>query len=127
MKQPKWLEREALLLLHGQSLARFGGADGITSEGLLDSALARPINRYNFAEGADLADLAASYAFGLVKNHPFVDGNKRIAFLVCGVFLDINGKTLKASASEAVSAVLALAGGDIGEPEFAVWLRAHLD
>jgi death-on-curing protein len=129
MKEPKWIEKNALLLLHRASLARFGGAEGIRDEGLLDSALARPINRFHYGQSddtpCDLADLAASYAFGLVKNHAFVDGNKRAAFLASGVFLQVNGKKLDASAADAIAAMMALADGSIGEPEFAVWIRSN--
>ncbi len=125
MKEPIWLEREALLLLHGVALARFGGAEGIHDEGLLDSALSRPINLVRYRQANDLADLAASYAFGFAKNHPFVDGNKRMAFLACGVFLDLNGKTLDAEIPDAIAAVTALADGTIGEREFAVWIREN--
>jgi death-on-curing protein len=126
MKEPVWVEKEALVLLHGASLARFGGAEGIRDEGLLDSALARPINQFKYAQGSkppDLAELAAAYAFGLVKNHAFVDGNKRAAFLACGIFLAINGKKFDAPAAETIAAVLALAGGSMGERAFAVWIR----
>jgi death-on-curing protein len=125
MKEPKWVGKEALLFLHGASLARFGGAEGIRDEGLLESALARPINLFRYEPTKDLAELAASYAFGFVKNHPFIDGNKRAAFIACGVFLDINGKKLTADMADAVSAVVALADGTIGEPEFAAWIRVN--
>lgn len=122
MKKPSWVERKRrLLLLHGASLARFGGAEGIREEGLLDSALGQPVNRFNDGksnERRDLADLAASYAFGLVKNHPFVAGNKHAAFLACGIFLTINGKKLDAPAAETVAAVMALTDGSLGEKEF---------
>jgi death-on-curing protein len=125
MKEPIWLDREAMLLLHGVAVARFGGAEGISDEGFLDSALARPINHFRYRQGSDLADLAASYAFGFAKNHPFTDGNKRMAFLACGVFLGLNGKTLDAEIPDAIAAVVALAQGAIGEREFAAWIRAN--
>ncbi|TAL00884.1 MAG: type II toxin-antitoxin system death-on-curing family toxin [Rhodospirillaceae bacterium] len=129
MREPVWIEKEALVLLHGASLARFGGVEGIRDEGLLDAALARPINKFHYAqsdnEPSDLADLAAAYAFGLVKNHPFVDGNKRAAFLACGIFLAVNGKNLDAPAAETVAAVMALADGSVNEREFALWIRRH--
>ncbi len=125
MKEPVWLTRDALLLLHGTSLARFGGAEGIRDEGLIDSALARPVNLYNYGLANDLADLAASYAFGLIKNHAFTDGNKRIAFLACGMFLEKNGTTLLAGSADAISAVMALADETIAEREFAAWIRAN--
>ena len=125
MKAPVWLEKTALLLLQSVSIARFGGAEGVRGEGLVESALARPIDLLRYGEAYDLADLAATYAFGLVKNHAFVDGNKRAAFLACGIFLDINGKSLGAEFADAIAAVTALAGGTIGEHEFAAWIRAN--
>jgi death-on-curing protein len=126
MKEPKWLDKEALMLLHGMSLARFGGAPGIRDEGLLESALIRPINQFDLGSDLDLVDIAAAYAFGLGKNHAFVDGNKRIAFLACGLFLEQNGKRLNAEPLDAIAAVMALAAGDIGEKEFAAWLRGNI-
>ena len=86
MTPPRWVGKEALLVLHEESVARFGGASGLRDEGLLDSALARPRNAYAYDPHRSIAQLAASYAFGLVRNHPFVDGNKRAALLALGVF-----------------------------------------
>jgi death on curing protein len=126
MTEPVWVEKEALLLLHGKSLARFGGLEGVRDEGLLDSALARPLNAFHYDGLRDIAGLAASYAFGLAKNHPFADGNKRAAFMAVGLFLGANGWELDADPAEAIRAVLALAGGEIGEGEFAAWLRLHI-
>ena len=125
MTEPVWLDKEAVLLLHGVSVARFGGAPGIRDEGLLEGALARPVNRFLYGQTADLAELAAAYAFGIVKAHGFVDGNKRAAFLACGVFLDLTGKRLVATAPDAIRAVIALADSTIGEPEFAAWIRLN--
>ena len=126
MTEPVWVEKEALLLLHDKGLARFGGAEGIRDEGLLDSALARPRNVFHYDGLRDMAGLAASYAFGLAKNHPFADGNKRAAFMAVGLFLGANGWKLDAEPIEAIQAVVALAGGEIGEAEFATWLRLHI-
>jgi death-on-curing protein len=126
MKEPAWAEKEALLLLHAKSLARFGGAEGVRDEGLLDSALARPRNAFHCDDLSDIAGLAASYAFGLTKNHPFADGNKRAAFMAVGLFLGSNGWELNAEPVEAIRAVIALAAGAIGEGEFAAWLRLHI-
>jgi len=126
MNEPVWLELETLLLLHSSSVARFGGAEGIRDKGLLESALARPRNLFAYEKVDDLADLAAVYAFGLIRNHAFVDGNKRIALLATGIFLDLNGTTLDAKTADAISAVMALAEGSIGEKEFAAWIRANL-
>jgi len=121
----KWVSREALLLLHDESLAEHGGAPGLRDEGLLDSALARP--RHLVAYGTpDLADLAAAYGVGLAKNHAFVDGNKRAAFLAVGLFLLVNGHRLRATQVEATLAMLEVAAGHLKEPDFAQWLRAHM-
>ena len=126
MTEPIWIEKEALLLLHAKSLARFGGAEGLRDEGLLDSALARPRNAFHYDDLGDVAGLTASYAFGLAKNHPFIDGNKRAAFMAVGLFLGANGWELVAGPVEAIRAVQALAGGEIGEAEFAAWLRLQI-
>lgn len=126
MTEPVWLEKEALLLLHGKNLARFGGLEGMRDEGLLDSALTRPQNAFHHDRQRDIAGFAASYAFGLAKNHPFADGNKRAAFMAVGLFLGANGWELDVGPAEAIRAVLALASGEIGEGEFATWLRLHI-
>jgi death-on-curing protein len=123
---PIWIDRRALLLLHRESLAQFGGAGGLRDEGLLDSALSRPVNKHAYEGCTDLAALAAAYGFGLARNHPFVDGNKRVAFLAVGVFLAINGRGLSATPVEAIDAILALAAGDMDEARFTEWVRAHL-
>ncbi len=120
-----WIDRSALLLLHDESLAEHGGAPGLRDEGLLDSALARPHNLVAYGE-PDTADLAACYGFGLAKNHAFVDGNKRAAFLAVGLFLAINGQRLVATQAEATLTMLDVASGTIDEPTFAAWIRAHL-
>ena len=119
-----WIDRRALLLLHGESLVLHGGAPGIRDEGLLDSALARPENLA--ADGQpDVFDCAAAYAFGLAKNHPFIDGNKRAGFLGAGLFLRLNGFRLTASQHDATLTMLALAASDITETAYADWLRAN--
>jgi death on curing protein len=120
----QWVDREVLLILHDESLAEHGGGIGIRDEGLLDSALARPLNTVAYGQ-PDVADLAASYGFGLAKNHPFVDGNKRAAFLAVGLFLYLNGYLLTASQADATRAVLALAAGEIDEAQFAQWIRSY--
>lgn len=120
----RWINKEALLLLHDESLAEHGGASGIRDEGLLDSALARPLNLED--DGTpDHADLAASYCYGLAQNHPFVDGNKQAAFMAAGLFLALNGYRLVVSQAEATAAVLELAAGQLGEDAFAQWIREH--
>ena len=120
----KWVDKRALLLLHGESLAEHGGADGIRDEGLLDYALSRPINLEAYGQ-PDFAELAASYGFGLAKNHAFMDGNKRACFLAVGLFLYLNGYRLKATQADATLAVFALASSDLSEAEFAAWIRQH--
>jgi len=126
MREPVWVEKEALLLLHAKGLARFGGAEGIRDEGLLDSALARPRNAFHYDGQREIVALAASYAFGLAKNHPFVDGNKRAAFMAVGVFLAVNGYALDADIVGAIQAVIGLAAGEIDESQFAVWLKHNV-
>jgi death on curing protein len=124
----RWITKSALMLLHGESLATHGGGEGLRDEGLLDSALARPLNLVAYAaEDAppDVAALAASYTVGLAKNHPFVDGNKRAAFLATGLFLYLNGYRLEATQADATITMLAVATGDITEDAFADWLRLH--
>lgn len=121
----RWLDKRALLYLHSESLRQFGGAEGLRDEGLLDSALARPLNRHAYENEADLCRLAAAYAHGIVRNHPFVDGNKRAAFAAAGVFLMANGLDLTAPPAMATVAVLDLAAGDLSEDDFAIWLRDH--
>jgi death-on-curing protein len=120
----KWIDKSVLLVLHDESLALHGGASGIRDEGLLDSALARPVNLAAYGE-PDVADLAASYGFGLAKNHPFVDGNKRAAFLAVGLFIFLNGKRLSATQVDATITMLALAAGELEEADFAAWLRQN--
>ena len=120
----RWIDRRSLLLLHGESLAEHGGGMGIRDEGLLDSALARPLNLVAYGR-PDFADLAASYCVGLSKNHPFIDGNKRASFLAIGLFLHLNGYRLAASQADATLAMLAVAGSEITEAEVASWIRTH--
>ena len=124
MSQWKWVNRQVLLLLHDESLAEHGGASGLRDAGLLDSALARPVNLALY-EQPDIASLAASYGVGLAKNHPFVDGNKRSAFVAAELFLVLNGWQLNASDEACVMVMLSLAGGEIDEPSLATWLRGH--
>lgn len=120
----RWVDKRLLLLLHDESLAEHGGATGLRDEGLLDSALARPLNLAAY-EAPDVASLAASYALGLAKNHPFVDGNKRAAFLALGLFLGLNGMRLTASQADATVAIFRLASGELSESELADWVRVN--
>ncbi|MFM8420552.1 MAG: type II toxin-antitoxin system death-on-curing family toxin [Verrucomicrobiota bacterium] len=124
MKEPIWILREVVLLAHEQSLAQFGGADGLRDEGLLDSALGKPGNLYAYGKPS-LFELAARYAFGIVKNHPFMDGNKRTGFVVAVAFLEINGWAFEASEVDAALRTLALAAGAMTEAEYAGWLKAN--
>ena len=120
----RWIDKRLLLILHDESLAEHGGASGIRDEGLLDSALARPLNLLAYGM-PDAADLAASYGVGLAKNHPFVDGNKRAAFLSVGMFLALNGFRLTAEQTDATLTILSVASSDIDERSFASWIRAN--
>lgn len=121
--QPRWVSKRAVLLLHAESLSAFGGAPGVRDEGLLESALARPLNLFAHEGVADPCRLAASYAAGIARNHPFVDGNKRAAFAAAGIFLKLNGLNLTAPQAMATAAVLDLAAGELPEEGFAAWLR----
>ena len=121
MSEPFWLTREAVLAIQGELLARFGGLAGIRDEGLLDSALNRPLHLFHYGDPS-LFELAAAYAEGIVKNHPFLDGNKRAGFMAAYTFLGINGQQLQAPEEEAVLQTLALAADAIGAPEFSAWL-----
>ncbi len=120
----RFISRRALELLHDESLAEHGGRPGLRDEGLLESALARPLQLMTYGE-PDLAALAAAYGFGLVRNPAFVDGNKRAAFLATGLFLALNGQRLVTTQADATLTMLALAAGDLSEDAFADWLRAH--
>ena len=126
MSHWKWVSREVLLLLHDESLAEHGGAAGTRDEGLLESALARPLHLVAYG-APDVADLAAAYGLGLAKKHPFVDGNKRAAFLAVGLFLMVNGHRLRASQVEATLTMLELAAGHLNEADFAQWIRDHIE
>ncbi len=111
-------------MLHEQSLAQFGGSAGVRDEGLLDSALGKPENLFAYGKPT-IFDLAASYAFGLVKNHPFIDGNKRAGFVKAIVFLELNGYKFQASEVDAAVRTLALAAGEMTEAKYAAWLKAN--
>jgi len=120
----RWIDKHLLLLLHDESLAEHGGASGIRDEGLLESALARPLNLAAYGK-PDVCDLAAAYTVGLAKNHPFVDGNKRAAFLAAGLFLELNGRRLTATQVEATHAMLAVAAGTMDQAALAEWIRRN--
>ena len=125
MNEPVWLLDAAVLIAHEISLANFGGAEGIRDTHLLASALARPKNLFAY-EKPDLCELAAAYTLGIVKNHPFVDGNKRTGFLAGAAFLELNGITLIASEPEATRVMLGVASGVVNEVQLADWYRNNI-
>jgi death-on-curing protein len=121
-----WIADSVALAIHDAQLAEHGGIAGIRDEGLLASALARPRNLEAYGEEVDASALAAAYAFGIARNHPFLDGNKRTAFVVMELFLNLNGWVLNAADAECISAMLALAAGDLSEKALVAWLRSHI-
>ena len=123
--EPRWLDESVALAVHDRQLAEHGGPSGVRDAGALASALARPVNRWGYGDD-DPAMLAAGYAFGIARNHPFVDGNKRTAWVLARLFLRLNGHALAFAERDAVATVLALAAGELGEDELADWLRDHL-
>lgn len=125
-KEPHWLTRRMLDVIHADQLQQHGGSGGVRDDGLIESALARPMNRLIYSEEVDLADLAAVYAVGLAKNHGYVDGNKRVALMALYVFLGLNGQRLDAPEPEVVQVMLDVAAGTLSEAELAVWVRDHL-
>ena len=125
MSDWKWVGVESALAGHREQLTLFGGGDGVRDQGLLESALARPQHLVSYGD-PDLAELAANYAYGIAKNHPFVDGNKRVALMVCEAFIVKNGSILDATNSELSVVFLDLAAGEISEGELADWLREHI-
>jgi death on curing protein len=123
MDEPRWLTRLALDMMHSELLLEHGGSPGVRDEGLIESALARPRNRHAYQPDTDLAALAAAYLYGLVKNHGYVDGNKRIGFAGAAVFLEMNGQELAASEPDAYELVEGVAAGRYSEEDAAEWLR----
>ena len=123
--EPVWLDERLALAIHDRQLAEHGGGAGVRDAGLLASALTRPQNRWAYGD-VDAAELAAAYAYGIARNHPFVDGNKRTAWVLARVFLAINGHELTFSANEAIAVMLALAAGELGEAELADSFLNHL-
>ena len=123
--EPRWLSRVVVDAVHNDQLREHGGLTGIRDENVLESALARPQQKWHYADDADLATLAAAYGFGLVKNHPYRDGNKRIGFLAIATFLGINGYDLQATDGEVVAEFLNLADGRVSEEQLAVWITDH--
>ncbi|MGB8701553.1 MAG: type II toxin-antitoxin system death-on-curing family toxin [Thermosynechococcaceae cyanobacterium] len=124
MDEPKWVRRDAVLVVHDRQIELFGGQYGLRDAGLLDSALARPKNFF-FYENADMARLSAAYGYGICQNHPFIDGNKRTAFVVSVAFLKINGLNFQASQVEVVHTMENLADGILSEEAFTDWIKNH--
>lgn len=124
--QPTWLNRAIVEALHADQIGEHGGTLGVRDESLLESAIARPIHKWHYEPATDLPALAAAYGFGIVKNHPFVDGNERAGLVAAYTFLAMNGFELEAPEPETVSVILGVADGSITEDEFAQWIRAHL-
>lgn len=124
MKKPVWVRRDVVIAFHDFLLAEHGGAAGIRDEGLLDSALGKPQNLFLYGKPS-LFDLAASYGFGLVKNHPFIDGNKRIGFATAALFLELNQYHFGAAEVDVVLRTLAMAAGEMSETAYAAWLKAN--
>jgi len=124
-KEPRWLSRVAVDAVHNDQLREHGGLAGVRDENALESALARPRQKSHYADTVDLAALAAAYGFGLVKSHPYHDGNKRIGFLAIATFLGLNGAELQATDEEIIAEVVGLAGGRVSEEHLANWIRDH--
>jgi death on curing protein len=120
--EPKWLTYDQVVAIHSRQLRRFGGAAGLRDDGLLRSAIERPINKWHY-EKAEMPEIAAAYAFGLAKNHAFVDGNKRIAFMSMMIFLRKNGVRFAPDQAHATKIILSLAGGEVSEDSLARWIR----
>ena len=125
MTQPVWIDERDALTLHDRLLALHGGAEGLRDRTLLESARARPQQRFTYAESPNMFEMAAAYTSGIVRNHPFVDGNKRTGFVVGILFLELNGYRFAASEQEAAQAVLGLASGDLDEVGYTAFLRAN--
>ena len=125
MSEPRWLSLQEVVAAHERQLARFGGPAGIRDQGALDSAMGRPVNKWHY-ESADLISCAAAYAFGLARNHPFVDGNKRVAFVAMTLFLRLNGSDFRPERAEATVIIQDLAAGTVNEVGLARWIRDNL-
>jgi len=124
-KEPLWIEERDVLAIHDRLLALHGGATGLRDRGLLESAVARPRQHHAYASKPDIIELAALYTAGIVRNHPFVDGNKRTGFVIGILFFELNGFNFKASEEDATQAVMALAAGSLDETAYAAWLREN--
>jgi death on curing protein len=125
VRRPKWIDPRALILLHQETLAEHGGLTGLREGSTLDATLARPRHLHTYEPESDLARLAAAYGFGIVRNHPFNDGNKRAGFLAIGLFLALNGRKLTVDPVEAIAIIRRLADGKLTELELASWIRQN--
>jgi death-on-curing protein len=123
--EPVWLRRDVILAVHDEQLAEHGGAHGLRDGGLLDSALARPQHLLSYGD-PDVSELAAAYGWGIARNHPFVDGNKRTALVAAELFLVLNGYELQADDADCVVTMLSVAVGEMAEDDFAAWIRGHI-
>ena len=126
MTEPRWVALVPILAIHSDQIKTRGGSPGLRDRGLLESAYERPKNRFHYGSDPDLASLAAAYGFGLANDHPFVDGNKRVAFQAMYLFLGLNGFRIEAPEEAVVSLILSLAGGELNETELADWVRRHI-
>jgi len=122
---PKWLSKEMAIALHDEQLVMFGGGEGLRDEGLLESALSRPINLFNYDAEAGICDLAASLGFGIIRNHPFIDGNKRAGLMAIRAFLYMNDYLFEPEQVDEVAVILAVAAGDIEEDELSRWITVN--
>lgn len=125
-EEPRWVERLVVEAVHFDLVRTHGGMPGLRDDTSLESALARPRQRFAYAAGSDLAALAAAYGYGFVRDHPFNDGNKRVAFVTMGVFLGLNGHEIEAPETEIVTVMLDLAAGELAEEQLADWIRSRL-
>lgn len=124
-QEPVWLSSQIAFAIHDRQLAEHGGGEGLRDQGALESALTRPVNQWNYGED-ELVALAAAYAFGLARNHPFADGNKRTAWILARLFLMANGVEIRFEPAEAIAIVIALAAGKLSEEELANWFRQRI-
>lgn len=124
-EEPIWLSRQIVEMIHADLLDEHGGAPGIRDDDLIESALARPVNRYGYHTSSDLADLAAGYLYGLVRNHGYIDGNKRVGFAAAATFLLLNDQELHASEPEAYDVVVGVASGEVSETAISEWIRQN--
>ena len=126
MPEPVWLREELILFIHRRQILQHGGSLGLRDRGLLEASLARPRQVYAYGQNVDIARLAAAYAWAIVRNHPFVDGNKRVALVACRVFLRLNGYDLFASAKEKYGIFMDIASGKVSEEQLTDWIRRRL-